>query len=40
MAKLKMQTDANLRIKVEFLFFWHGSQNLFEIPPAGFQIPL
>jgi putative oxidoreductase len=40
MSKYEEQTYAILRIVAGFLFLWHGSQKLFDIPPAGLTIPL
>jgi putative oxidoreductase len=40
MSKYETQTYAILRIVAGFLFLWHGSQKLFDIPPAGLTIPL
>ncbi len=40
MSKYETQTYAILRIAAGFLFLWHGSQKLFDIPPAGLTIPL
>jgi putative oxidoreductase len=39
MSKYESQTYAILRITAGFLFLWHGSQKLFDIPPTGFTIP-
>jgi putative oxidoreductase len=40
MSKYETQTYAILRIVAGFLFLWHGSQKLFDIPHVGFTIPL
>jgi putative oxidoreductase len=40
MSKYETQTYAILRIATGFLFLWHGSQKLFDIPPAGLTMPL
>lgn len=33
-------TYALMRMVVGFLFMWHGSQKLFDIPSAGFDFPI
>jgi len=40
MSKYETQIYAILRIVAGFLFLWHGSQKLFDIPSAGNEIPL
>jgi len=40
MSKYDTQIYAILRIVAGFLFLWHGSQKLFDIPSAGNEIPL
>ena len=39
-SKFETQTYSILRIAAGFLFLWHGSQKLFDIPSLGFTIPL
>jgi Predicted membrane protein len=38
-SKYETQIYAILRIVAGFLFLWHGSQKLFDFPPAGHEIP-
>ncbi len=38
-SKYEPQIYSILRIVVGFLFLWHGSQKLFDFPPAGQEIP-
>jgi putative oxidoreductase len=40
MSKYEPQAYAALRIVAGFLFLWHGSQKLFDFPPAGVEMPL
>jgi putative oxidoreductase len=40
MRKFENHTFALLRIVAGFLFLCHGSQKIFNIPPAGVEIPL
>ena len=39
-SRYEPQIFAVLRIVTGFLFMWHGSQKLFDFPPAGYPIPL
>lgn len=39
MSKYEPQAYAALRIVAGFLFLWHGSQKLFDFPPAGVEMP-
>jgi len=38
-SKYELQIYSILRIVAGFLFLWHGSQKLFDFPPAGQAIP-
>ena len=38
-SKYELQIYSILRLVVGFLFLWHGSQKLFDFPPAGQVIP-
>jgi putative oxidoreductase len=38
-SKYETQIYAILRIVAGFLFLWHGSQKLFDFPPAGHEMP-
>jgi putative oxidoreductase len=38
-SKYEPQIYAIFRIVAGFLFLWHGSQKLFDFPPAGHEIP-
>jgi putative oxidoreductase len=38
--KYENQAYAILRIVAGFLFLWHGSQKVFNIPSAGHEIPM
>lgn len=38
-SKYETQIYPILRIVAGFLFLWHGSQKLFDFPPAGHEIP-
>ena len=40
LSKYEKQIYAILRIVAGFLFLWHGSQKLFDFPPAGHEMPL
>ena len=39
-SKYEQQIYAIFRVVVGFLFLWHGSQKLFNIPPAAHEMPL
>ena len=38
-SKYETQIYAIFRLIAGFLFLWHGSQKLFDFPPAGHEIP-
>ncbi len=39
LSKYEIEAYSILRIVAGFLFLWHGSQKLFDLPPAGHAIP-
>lgn len=39
-ARYEGEVYAFLRIVAGFLFLWHGTQKIFDFPPAGVPIPL